>query len=189
MKKFNLGFLVTAIAFSGIAVANDHQEDILHVMALKASSTTISQLAPMIQKSAPGIVTEIELDDTDNNVLAYEFEVVDLEAGNRHELNFAIDDQTLINQESTSLTHFFFNSLESEEQSAIEAVQNAKFDILAVIPELENKHNAHVIEVELEEKKGIVFYEVKLFSSTQGKHKLLIDIETGEEFPVHHKRK
>ncbi|MFA0697933.1 PepSY domain-containing protein, partial [Vibrio sp. 10N.222.49.C9] len=66
----------------------------------------------------------------------------------------------------------------------IEQVQKAEFDILKKLTELEEKYSAKALEVELENKKGIVFYEVELVSTEQGKQKLLINVATGEEIPV-----
>ncbi|PMH46225.1 hypothetical protein BCU68_02290 [Vibrio sp. 10N.286.49.B3] len=182
MKLIKLGLLTAALSVSTLAMASDDMT--INLLALNASNTSVEALAPVVRQTDSGVVTEIELDDHRNKQVVYEFKLVDLEADTERELSYAVADQSLVEDKSESLTTFGFSDLDKEDRFAIERVRQSGFDILEVIPQLEQKYSAKLIEAELEEKSGIVFYEIKLASAQQGKQKILINVDGGEEIPV-----
>jgi hypothetical protein len=186
MKRLTMtllaGLLSTA-AISASAYADDY-DDALSLMALNTSSANIATLTSEVRSLSTGVVIEVEVDDHKKSSFVYEFKVVDLQEGVKHELKYALEDGLLLKHEEKSLTRLGFSKLDSEDKTAIEAVENANFDILKALVALEQKYSAKVIEAELETKKGIVFYEVELANAEQGKIKLLINVANGEEIPV-----
>ncbi|MDN2480634.1 hypothetical protein [Vibrio agarivorans] len=187
MKLIKLGLIATAISFSGITMADDDMS--INLMALNSSNTTVATLAPAVRKDYSGVVTEVELDDYKDQQVVYEFKMVDLDADSKYKLSYSVSDQSLVKEKSDSLSTFGFSDLDTDDRVAIERVIESGFDILSVIPELESKYSAKLIEAELEEKNGIVYYEVKLASTELGKQKLLINVDNGEEIPVFKRHK
>ncbi|GAL14721.1 lipoprotein [Vibrio astriarenae] len=182
MKSIKLALLATAITASSYAMADDDMA--INLMALNASNTSVEMLSPTVRQAHSGVVTEIELDDYKDQQVVYEFKIINLEANNKHKLSYSVNDQSLLKEESESLSTFGFSDLDKDERLAIERVNESGFDILNVIPTLEDKYSAKLIEAELEEKNGFVFYEIKLASAEAGKQKLLINVDSGEEIPV-----
>ncbi|MDR9825976.1 hypothetical protein RCJ22_10195 [Vibrio sp. FNV 38] len=182
MKMIKLGLLAAALSVSGYALADN--DTAINLMALKTSNTSIEALTPTVRSAHQGVVTEIELDDYKDMHVIYEFKLVDLEGDIKHKLSYSVQDQSLLREKSESLSTFGFSDLDKEDRMAIERVLQADFDILQAVPALEKKYNSTLIEAELEEKNGLVFYEVKLASAEQGKQELLINVENGEEIPV-----
>ncbi|GEM80569.1 PepSY domain-containing protein [Vibrio superstes] len=184
MKLLKTGLFASLLSVVPFVHADDQQEAALSLMALSSGSATLVNLAPEIRTISTGVVTEVELDDYKDTMFAYEFKVVDLDEGFEHKMSYSVQDGALLRHESENLTTFGFSDLDDDERYAIEQVQKAEFDILKKLTELEEKYSAKALEVELESKKGIVFYEVELASTEQGKQKLLVNVATGEEIPV-----
>ncbi|MFS1983216.1 PepSY domain-containing protein [Vibrio breoganii] len=184
MKLLKTGLFASLLSVVPFVHADDQQEAALSLMALNSGSATLVNLAPEVRTISTGVVTEVELDDYKDTLFAYEFKVVDLNEGFEHKMSYSVQDGALLRHESESLTTLGFTDLDDDERHAIEQVQKSEFDILKKLTELEDKYSAKALEVELESKKGIVFYEVELASTEQGKQKLLINVATGEEIPV-----
>lgn len=181
MKFFKTGLIASLLTMAGVAHADN--DAALSLMALQSGNTSLVELAPEVRKVSQGVVTEIELDDYRDQTFAFQFKVIDLAEGYEHEMKYSVQDGSLLKHETESLTTLGFSDLDQEDQVAIEQVQQAKFDIFDKIVELETKYKAKMIEAELENKKGIVFYEVELASAETGHQKLLINVATGEEIP------
>ncbi|MEZ8990889.1 PepSY domain-containing protein [Vibrio breoganii] len=184
MKLLKTGLFASLLSVVPFVHADDQQEAALSLMAINSGSATLVNLAPEVRTISTGVVTEVELDDYKDTMFAYEFKVIDLNEGFKHKMSYSVQDGALLRHKSESLTTFGFSDLDDDERYAIEQVQKAEFDILKKLTELEEKYSAKALEVELESKKGIVFYEVELVSTEQGKQKLLINVTTGEEIPV-----
>lgn len=184
MTRFTTTLLAGLLSVAAITAYADDYDDTLSLMALNTSSANIANLTSDVRNISTGVVTEVEVDDHKKSTLVYEFKVIEVEEGIKHQLKYSLEDGSLLKHEQKSLTRLGFSQLDSEEQTAIEAVKNANFDILKALVDLEQKYSAKVIEAELETKKGIVFYKVKLANAEQGKIKLLINVANGEEIPV-----
>lgn len=182
MKKITTAITTLAIAVSGSAFADDFDNGV-GVLALQSGTATITELATDISQRVDGIIVEAEYDDFDNEY-GYEFKVIDLDNDNEYEFSYAIADGRLIAEETEKLSTFGFSDLEDKERTAIQTVISSNFDIVTAVSNLENKYNSKLLEFELENKKGIVFYEVKLFNIESGKQSLLVNVENGQEIPV-----
>ncbi|GAB7219767.1 PepSY domain-containing protein [Vibrio comitans] len=184
MKLLKTGLFASLLAVVPFVHADDQQDAALSLMAINSGSASLVNLAPEVRSISTGVITEVELDDYKDTLFAYKFKVVDLAEGYKHKMSYSVQDGALLEHKSESLTTLGFSDLDDDERYAIEQVQKADFDILKKLTELEDTYSAKALEVELESKKGIVFYEVELASTEQGKQKLLINVATGEEIPV-----
>ncbi|OBT13986.1 hypothetical protein A9264_02270 [Vibrio sp. UCD-FRSSP16_10] len=191
MKLLKAGLFASLLCVVPFAHANDQQEAAISLMALNAGTESISTLAPKVRNVSNGVITEVELDDYKDTQVVYKFEIIDINGGNKHKLNYAVNDGALLKDKSKNLTTFGFSDLDREDRHAITQVETAQFDIIKTLIELENKYAAKTLEAELETEKGIVFYKIKLVSAQKGIQKLLVNVATGEEIPVmsRHKHK
>ncbi|MGL6258055.1 PepSY domain-containing protein [Vibrio sp. WXL210] len=182
MKPMTTAILISTLGMSGYTIADDDTR--FHVLALESSNTSIESLSPAVRELINGVITEVELDDHRDEQVAYQFEWVDLDEQSHHKVSYAVNDLTVLEQKTSDLSSFGFSKINKDEQVAIQEVAKAQFDILSVIPKLEEKYAAKLVEAELETKNGLIFYEVKLASTETGKHKLLVDVASGEEIPM-----
>ncbi|WP_245597674.1 PepSY domain-containing protein [Psychromonas aquimarina] len=59
-------------------------------------------------------------------------------------------------------------------------LDTSKFDLQASINKIQKNYGSSVVELELENKKGITFYEIELLNDNE----LIIDVVTGEIIPI-----
>lgn len=182
MKKITAAITTLALTVSTSVLADDFDKGV-GVLALQSGSATFNDIATDIHQRVDGVIVEAEFDDFDNEY-GYELKVIDLDSDNEYEFSYAISDGRLVAEETESLTTFGFSDIEDKERTAIQTVLSSNFNIVTAVSDLENKYNAKLVEFELENKKGIVFYEVKLFNLESGKQSLLVNVENGQEIPV-----
>ncbi|MDA9557314.1 hypothetical protein N9R79_07425 [Vibrio sp.] len=177
--------VVLSVAATGAAVAGGHKA--LEYMAIKSSDVQLIDIIKTIGDNET--ITDIELDD-ENKQMVFEVKTIDLTADKEYERVYSLEDGRVLEEESESLSFFGVNDLDERDEKAINAVKASSVQLESLIPSLESKYQGKVLEVELEHKKGISFYEVKMFTDKGMRQKILVNLDNGEEIPVmHHKGK
>ncbi|WP_028862050.1 PepSY domain-containing protein [Psychromonas aquimarina] len=170
IKRIIFSSSLTLISF--MTTANN---DGLSELALKRADFSLEQTVEKVTNSFPGKITELKLDDY-NHQSVFEVEVINEQEQIKHELKFSTADGRLLKDERTSLTTAGFSSLDDKDHLMLSQLDNSKFNLQASINSVQKKYGSSIIELELENKKGITFYQVELLNDKE----LIIDVVTGE---------
>lgn len=180
--------LTSALLLSNSAYAKDkdhdhkHRHDEVEMLALKSSDTSIEQALTTFRSQYPGTIVEVELDHEDDQMV-YEVKAIDLDGHERLKIAYAITDLSEVDSDRDSLSLLGFNKLDDEDVSALETVQAEGAITIDRAIEIAKANSAAFIKsVELEHKRGLTYYEVKMFDEN-GKQRLLIDAKSGEAIP------
>ncbi len=161
---------LTLISF--MTAANN---DGLSELALKRAGFSLEQTVQKVTKSFPGKITELKLDDH-NHQSVFEVEVINEQQEIKHELKFSTADGRLLKTETTSLSSAGFSSLDDKDRLMLSQLDTSKFNLQASIKRIQKEYGSSIVELELENKKGITFYQVELSNDKE----LIIDVLTGE---------
>ncbi|WP_019616266.1 PepSY domain-containing protein [Psychromonas ossibalaenae] len=173
MKFIKRIALSSALVLTSFAAAADN--DGLSELALKRANFSIEQVVEKVANNFPGKITELKLDDY-NHQAVFEVEVINEKEGIEHKLKFSTADGKLLKDERESLSVAGFSKLDEKDHAMLNQLDTAKFDLQASISKIQKDYGSSVIELELENKKGITFYEVELLNDNE----LIIDVVTGE---------
>ncbi|MGB0783951.1 MAG: PepSY domain-containing protein [Marinomonas sp.] len=185
---FSISVLVaacsTALLMSSTAQAKNHddyRENQLMLLALKSSQVSITQILEKFKADYPSIVTEIELDDEDH-ILVYEVKGINLEDGVKYKVQYALHNGEEIDNYSKSLSFLGFNKLDDHDVEALETIQDQGLSALDVIAKTTLSEGAYIESIELENKRGLTFYEIKILGP-MGWTKQLMDAKSGDVIP------
>jgi uncharacterized membrane protein YkoI len=185
---FSISVLVaacsTALLMSSTAQAKNHddyRENQLMLLALKSSQVSITQILEKFKADYPSIVTEIELDDEDH-ILVYEVKGINLEDGVKYKVRYALHNGEEIDNYSKSLSFLGFNKLDDHDVEALETIQDQGLSALDVIAKTTLSEGAYIESIELENKRGLTFYEIKILGP-MGWTKQLMDAKSGDVIP------
>lgn len=172
--------LAAALAFSSTAAMAD--DEALSALAIKRANFSLEQAIEKVHNTYAGQITELELDDYHGQAV-YEIEVVNLNQGQQHKLKLSLSDGEMLKNESRKLTLLGISKLDEDERLALEQLSQADFSLSQTVAMLSSKFQAQVLELELENEKGITYYKFKLLGE-QGKQRVIVDVLNGETIPV-----
>ncbi|WP_019612883.1 PepSY domain-containing protein [Psychromonas ossibalaenae] len=170
IKRIIFSSSLTLISF--MTTANN---DGLSELALKRADFSIEQAVEKITNNFPGKITELKLDDY-NHQSVFEVEVINEQEEIKHELKLSTADGSLLKDERTSLSTVGISSLDDKDRNMLNQLDTSKFNLQASISSVQEEYGSSVVALELENKKGITFYEIELLNDKE----LIIDVVTGE---------
>lgn len=185
---FTTGTMLTALtsallltSTASYAKDKDHKDDIMR-LALQSSETTMTQAIAAFRSNYAGTIVEIELDDEDH-MLVYEIKAINLDAGEKHQASYTLNNLTEVEYYHKSLKVLGFSKLDDEDVAAIESVNQPGAVSIDKAIEIANAHNSsHIESIELEHKRGLTYYEVEYIDGSPMR-RLLIDAASGEAIP------
>ncbi|WP_019617101.1 PepSY domain-containing protein [Psychromonas ossibalaenae] len=177
MKFIKRIALSSALVVTSFAAAADN--DGLSELALKRANFSIEQAVEQVTNNYPGKITELKLDDH-NHQAVYKIEIINEKEGIEQTLKYSTADGSLLKDERESLSVAGFSKLDEKDHVMLSQLDTTKFDLQASINKIQKDYGSSVVELELENKKGITFYEVELLNDNE----LIIDVVTGEIVPL-----
>ncbi|WP_028865117.1 PepSY domain-containing protein [Psychromonas aquimarina] len=177
MKFIKRIAISSALVLTSFTAAADN--DGLSELALKRANFSIEEAVEKVTDSFPGKITELKLDDY-NHQAVFEIEVINEKEGIEHKLKFSTADGKLLKDERESLSIASFSKLDDKDRVMLSQLDTSKFDLQASINKIQKDYGSSVVELELENKKGITFYEVELLNDNE----LIIDVVSGEIIPI-----
>jgi len=142
-----------------------------------------------VQKLYPGIVYDYELDE-DDDVYYHEIKLIDIEADNKVKVTISIEDGTVVKTEVSKqfswFTKLFSWFLEDERMAKIKKLAEADYSILTGMDTIKLAKDSLVTDVELEEKQGVLYFELETFGP-EGEKEWLVDVNSNQLIPVFHR--
>ena len=182
MKRLNLLTLATLMiaATSSVSWAgSDKQEMALTKAVIEKSGITAQHSIKQVQQDYEGIIYSYELDDEDG-IYYHEIKLIDIAADKKIKLTISIKDGSIVNEEKSRLFSWF-----SDDDRIITAKKLAKMDysMLNAIDAINIGQSSLLTEIEVEDKQGILFFELETIG-IEGKKDWLVDINTNQIIPV-----
>lgn len=185
MKRLNL---LTSVTLTTLLIAattslswagSDKQELALTQSIIAKSGITAQHSIKQVQQDYNGIIYSYELDDEDD-IYYHEIKLIDIEADKKIKLTISITDGSVIKEEKSRLFSWF-----SDDKHIITAKKLAKMDysMLNAIDAINLSQPSLLTEIEVEDKQGILFFELETISA-EGKKDWLVDINTNQIIPV-----
>ncbi|WP_062269550.1 PepSY domain-containing protein [Endozoicomonas arenosclerae] len=170
LKEVILGlFLVSTAALAG-------QDDVIARLAIENAKIKPEEAIQKITDKYPGYLSEFGIDDEDG-AMVYEFTVVDSREGVELELIMDAESGKIWLDEKDRISS---NKLKTRKYQLLMnsgvTLQKAVEEAIKVVPGV-------LMEAELEQEKGIVFFEIELLTD-KGERKVIVDLQSGKPIPV-----
>lgn len=165
---------LTLLSF--IATASDEG---LSQLALQQAHFPIEKAVEEVKNNYPGLITEVKFDDY-NYQSVFEVDVINQEKNVKHELKFSTADGLLLKEEKTRLSTAGYSHIDDKFLAKLTQLEKSNIDLLASINTIQGEYRSKIVEIELENKKGMTFYEVELSNGSE----LILDIVTGKIIPI-----
>ena len=170
LKEVVLGFfLVSTAALAG-------QDDVLLRLAIENAKIKPEQAIQKVVDQYPGNLSEFEIDDEDGAMI-YEFKVIDHKKGVELELMMdAETGRTWLDDKDTIPSNIL-------KLKKYQLLMNSGVTLQKAVDEARKLVQGLLINVELEQEKGIVFFEIE-FLTEKGERKVIVDLQSGKPIPV-----
>ncbi len=167
--------LVTSLALgSTLAVADD---DALAMLSLQGTNVSMDQAIDKVSSSYPGLVQELELDDYQGQSV-YEIKLFDIKQNKEHKVKLSTQSGEVLEAETSNTYTMGMDQLDSDERIALEHLQKSRLSLKEMLNKVSNKYPGWVTEFELENKKGLTFYQFTL-TGERGEKEVFMDVQTG----------
>ena len=178
LKEWLMGFYLVSTIASTVAYAN--HEDIITRLAIENATIQPDVAIATVTSKYKGKLKEFELEDHDDK-LVYEISLIDAEAGEEIRLEMSAESGEIIKEERSSIGSWFSRSWRSKEK--YQRLQESEVTLQDAVAKAQKIEPGVLMEVELEQEKGVVFFEVKLITN-KGKRKVIVDLTSGKPIPV-----
>ncbi|KEQ17820.1 PepSY domain-containing protein [Endozoicomonas numazuensis] len=170
LKEAVLGlFLVSTAALAG-------QEDVLLRLALENAKIKPEQAIQKITDRYSGFLSEFGIDDEDGSMV-YEFTIIDPQDSVELEVIMDADSGKIWLDEKDAISS---NALKRKKYQLL---MNSGMTLKKAVDEAQKIVPGQLVEAELEQEKGIVFFEIELLTD-KGERKVIVDLQSGKPIPV-----
>lgn len=179
LSAITLTTLLIAATTSVSWAGSDKEELALTKSIISQSGITAQHSIKQVQQDYNGIIYSYELDDEDG-IYYHEIKLIDIAADKKIKLTISIKDGSIVNEEKSRLFSWF-----SEDDRIVTAKKLAKMDysMLNAIDAINIGQSSLLTEIEVEDKQGILFFELETIG-VEGKKDWLVDINTNQIIPV-----
>jgi hypothetical protein len=179
LKSVALVTLLTVGTISASWAGSNKQALAITKSIIEKSGITAQHTIKQVQQDYNGIIYSYELDD-EEGVYYHEVKLIDIEADKKIKLTISIQDGSIVNEEQSRLFSWF-----SEDDRIVTAKKLAKMDysMLNAIDAINLDFSSLLTEIEVEDKQGILFFELETISP-KGKKDWLVDVNNNQLIPV-----
>ena len=172
--------MLVGLAFVS-AGAFAHESETLIRLAMQNAALQPEQVMAQTLEKYPGFIEEFSIDEEDDRMV-YELSVINPETGRRTELEIDIVSGKTLETEEEKIRSW---NAADKTFSGIKYQQlvNGQVTLQTAVEEAKKLTPGLLIEAELEEEKGIVFFEIELLAENSWKT-VVVDIKTGKLIPV-----
>jgi len=185
MKKFNL---LTSIALSFVILTStistswadsDRQEMAMVKSIIEKSGVTAKQAINKVLQDYKGEIYSYELDEK-NDVYFHEIKLIDIEADKKIKLIISITNGEIFEKEEERLFSWFFDD---DHIVTAKKLTTMKYSILDAIDAIKLDNSSLLQEVEVEDKQGVLFFELETIGD-DGEKDWLVDAYNNQLIPV-----
>lgn len=179
IKEWLLGLYVASTVVSTVAFAG--HDDIITRLAVENARISPDEAIALVTKHYPGTLKEFRVED-DEDELIYEINLIDPDAKEEIELEVSAQSGKIVREDRDALNSWFsFRNISGKKKYQY-LLQN-KITLQSAIAEAQKIEPGVLIEAELEQEKGVVFFEIKMITD-KGKRKVIVDLDSGKPIPV-----
>lgn len=162
-------FMVSTAVLAG-------QDDVVLQLAIENAKIKPEQAIMQIADRYPGHLSEFGIDDEDGSMV-YEFTIIDPED--------SVELEVIMDAESGKIWLDDKDSLSSKalKRKKYQLLMNSGMTLKKAIDEAKKIVPGQLLEAELEQEKGIVFFEIELLTD-KGVRKVIVDLQSGKPIPV-----
>lgn len=181
MKKL-LFAVVATLGVTHLSFAGYDKSEIKSIIGIVGNSgITASQAITQVQSNYQGTVYDYELEDEDG-MLFHEFKLIDVEEDVKRKIIISVHDGKVVSEESESLYSWF---REDDDVTAVKKLSQNQYSILEAIEQIGLLSDDLLLDVELEDKQGVVYFEIEFFKSEEDEEReLLVDSKTKSIIPL-----
>lgn len=179
LSSITLAALLTVSTIPVSWAGSDKEELALTKSIIEKSGITAQHSIKQVQQDYNGIIYSYELDDEDG-IYYHEIKLIDIAADKKIKLTISIKDGSVVNEEKSRLFSWF-----AEDDRIVTAKKLAQMDysMLNAIDAINLAQSSLLTEIEVEDKQGILFFELETIG-VEGKKDWLVDINTNQIIPV-----
>lgn len=185
MKRLNLltsitlSALITAATISTSWADSDRQELAMAKSIIEKSGVTAKQAINKVLQDYNGVIYSYELDEEDD-LYFHEIKLIDIEEDKKIKLTISINNGEVVKKEQDRLFSWF-----SDDDHIVTAkkLTTMKYSILDAIDAIKLDSSALLQEVEVEDKQGVLFFELETIGNN-GKKDWLVDAHNNQIIPV-----
>ncbi len=185
MKRLNslisitFATLLTAGTISASWAGSDKQEMAVTKSIIEKSGITAQQVIKKVQQDYNGVIYSYELDDNDD-VYFHEIKLIDIEEDKKIKLTISIQNGEVVEKEWSRLFSWF---IEDDRIVTARKLATKKYSMLDAINAINLDKNSLLTEIEIEDKQGVLFFELETISA-EGKKEWLVDVNNNQLIPV-----
>jgi len=177
---------ITAIASASNSWADSDDASLAIAKATIAKSGVSAQVSiKKVQQLYSGIVYQYELDEEDDQYF-HEVKLIDVNADEKIKVILSITDGKVLAEERSRLFSWFSWLpwvSKNKNIARVNQLAAAKNSLLSAINSVELAQDAILVDVELEQKQGVLFFEIESFSPA-GEKEWLIEANSNTLIPV-----
>ncbi|MBV1909190.1 MAG: hypothetical protein KUG78_07690 [Kangiellaceae bacterium] len=185
-KSLTAFTLITLISLSNSSWAGTDESLIAVAQkAIDESGFTAQQSIKKVQQLYPGVVYQYELDDDDDEYF-HEVKLIDTDADEKIKITLSIEDGEVLSEQRDSLFSWFSWLpwvSKNKNIARVKQLLDSENSLLSAINSIQLEQNSILLDVELEQKQGVLFFEIDSFG-IDGEKEWLIDANSNTLIPV-----
>ncbi len=172
--------ILIGLVFVSVSAFAEDDEMILR-LALQSAALQPEQVMEQSLEKYPGFIEEFSIDEEDGRMI-YEISIISPETGRRTEIEIDMLSGKTLEVEEEKIRSW--NATDKTFSKArYQQLVSSKVSLQTAVSEAQKLFPGQLIEAELEDEKGIVFFEIEMLSEDNLKT-IVVDIKTGKPIPV-----
>lgn len=172
--------LITTVGVSQFCRADYDKSEIDAILEIvNASGMPATQAMKKVMSDYQGHLVDYELEDEDG-VLFHELKLIDLDEDVERKVVISVHDGNVVSEKTEKLWSWFS---EDDDVKAVKKLVANQYSMLDAIEKLELAREDLLLDIELEDKQGVVYFEIEVFSGDE-ERELLVDSKTKSIIPV-----
>lgn len=173
--------LSASLLFSALSWAGSSDKEMALAMeSIKRSGVTASQSIILVQNKFNGVVYDYELDEKDERVV-HQIKLIDLDDDIKRKITLSAEDGSVIKEEWERLYSWL---IEEDNVKAAKKLLANDYSMLQAITLIGIADDSLLVDVELEDKQGIVYFEIETYGP-EGELEVLVDSKSKTIIPVY----
>ncbi|MBL4630439.1 MAG: hypothetical protein JKY14_04535 [Paraglaciecola sp.] len=174
-----LATLISAGTISTSWAGIDKEELTVIKSIIAESGMTAQHVIEKVQQDYAGVIYSYELDDKDD-IYYHEIKLIDIEADKKIKLLISLHNGKVVKEQRSRLFSWF---VDDEHIVTAKKLATMKYSMLDAIEAIGLKKNSLLQEIEVEDKQGVLFFELETVGA-QGEKDWLVDINNNQLIPV-----
>lgn len=182
MRNIGIAFIMLLVSSNSALAGMDEHELAIAKSIMDNSGITALKSISLVQQQFSGIVYDYELDTDGKNddALIHQIKLIDIDEDVKRKITVSAVDGKIVEIEESSLFSWFY---EDDSLIAVKKLLALNYSLVESMTLVSLPADGFFEDVELEDKHGIVYFELESFSS-EGEQEVLVNAKTRTIIPV-----